>query len=81
MKKLILNWLFGTDNVARYIGLLQENLNHKHEFLELTKECKDLIDEHLDTLYEAQMVLGILNKLIQICKNHGIDIDEEIKKI
>lgn len=32
------------------------------------------IEDHLDTIKTAM-------KLIQICKNHGIDVDEELKQI
>lgn len=74
MKKLILNWLFGTDNVKQYIDVLYENMQH-------TKKCMGLIDEHIKSLGRHQKTLETTLKLIEICKNHGIDVDEELKKI
>lgn len=74
MKKLILNWLFGTDNVKEYIELLNESCNYY-------EQCIDSINKHLETLEKAKKDLDIMRKLIKICKNHGINIDEEIKHI
>jgi hypothetical protein len=74
MKKLILNWLFGTDNVERYMDLLDKNINH-------TKECEHYIQEHIDTLNSQKKDIDLARKLIKICENHGINIDEEIKQI
>lgn len=74
MKKLILNWLFGTDNVDRYMGLLWENINHG-------KECNHLIEDHIKTLDSQMEDLNNIRKLIKICENHGINVDEEIKQI
>lgn len=74
LKKKILRWLFGTDNVKRYVELLNETMNH-------TQESLGYINDHLETLKEARENLEDTRKLIQICKNHGIDIDEEIKHI
>lgn len=74
MKKLILNWLFGTDNVEKYMELLYKNMNH-------TNECQDLISAHLKTLKEEKENLEIIRKLIKICVNYGIDVDKEIKQV
>lgn len=74
MKKLILNWLFGTDDVKRYMELLERGINH-------SEECKRLIDEHIETLESQKKDLNTIRKLIRICENHGIDVDEEIKQI
>lgn len=74
MKKLILNWLFGTDNVEKYMKLLGENINHG-------RECRRLIDNHIKTLDSQMEDINTIRKLIIICDNHGIDADEEIKHI
>lgn len=74
MRKLILRWLFGTDDVEDYFKLLHRNNKHIQEQI-------DLIDSHLKTLYEEKENLDIIRKLVKVCENHGIDIDEEIKHI
>lgn len=74
MKKLILYWLFGTDNVENYMDLLRESINHH-------KECQHFINDHIKTLDEAKENLDTIRKLIKICENHGIDVDKEIKQI
>ena len=74
MRKLILNWLFGIDNVEKYMSVLSVNINYHDEHIATIKE-------HLKTLEEAKQLLNIIEKLIVICKNHGINIDEEIKQI
>lgn len=74
MKKLILNWLFGTDNVKRYMELLGENIDH-------CKRCEDAIADHLETIREEKEHINTMIKLIKICENHGINVDEELKQI
>jgi hypothetical protein len=74
MKKLILNWLFGTDNVEEYIDLLHKCIEHNRTRI-------DDINSHLKTLKREEEGLKIIRKLIKICENHGIDADEEIKHI
>lgn len=74
MRKHILNWLFGTDDIQSYFNLLSRSIDHNDE-----KIC--LIDEHLETLRKHKEDLILIRKLIKICENHGIDVDEEIKKI
>ena len=74
MRKRILKWLFGTDDVKRYMELLRENIEHG-------RECRDLINSHLKTLDSHMEDLKIMKKLIIICDNHGIDVDKEIKQI
>lgn len=74
MKKIILNWLFGTDNVKDYMDLLCETRD----------DCEykiKLLDDHRNTIRMAQEDLIILRKLIRICENHGIDVDKEIKEV
>lgn len=74
MKKRILNWLFGTENVERYMELLCKSIDHH-------KKCEDLINDHLKTLHEERENLDIIRKLIKVCENHGIDVDKEIRDI
>ena len=74
MRKLILMWLFRTDDIEDYCKLL-----HKDD--ERIKQQMDLIDSHLKTLYEEKENIDIIRKLIKVCENHGINADEEIKKI
>ncbi len=74
MKKLILRWLLGTDDIEHYFKLLRKDN-------ERIKEEMDLIDAHLKTLNEEKENLDIIRKLIKICDIHGINADEEIKKI
>ena len=81
MKKLILRWLFGTDNINSYMELLRENKDHCIDALKHTNECIELIREHRETINRAEWFIQLCEKLIRICKNHGIDIDEEIKYI
>ena len=81
MKKLILNWLFGIDNIDRYMELLQENMSHCDDGIKHAQECIDLIDEHRETLKREEWELDVLHKLLHICEKHGINVDEEIKLI
>lgn len=74
MKKLILRWLFGTDDLEDYCKLL-------HKDNERIKQQMDLIDSYLETLATERGNLDIIRKLIKICDTHGIDIDKEIKEI
>lgn len=74
MKKLILNWLFGIDNVEKYMELLDKSIQHENE-------CIRLIDAHLKTLNNRKEDINRIRKLIKICENHGINVDEEIKQI
>lgn len=74
MKKWILNWLFGTDNVETYTELLYKCMNY-------CKKHMDSVDAHIETLKESKADLEIIRKLIKVCENHGINADEEIKQI
>ena len=80
-RKLVLEWLFGTDDIDRYIQLLRENMNHCEDGIKHAHECIDLIQDHRQTLAKHKEDIDIMRKLIRICENHGIDIDEEIKNI
>ena len=81
MKKLILMWLFGIDDIDSYMKLLRDNRDYCTNALEHTNECLELIREHRETLDRSEWFVQLCEKLIRICKNHGIDIDEEIKNI
>ena len=74
MKKLILNWLFGIDNVDSYMKLMLENVDCRQAYI-------DEMTYHLKTLHEERENLDIIRKLIKVCENHGIDADKEIKDI
>lgn len=74
MKKLILEWLFGTDDIKPYMELLRDSIGHH-------AECIELIEDHKETLERSKENLHTILKLIKICENHGIDVDEEIKHV
>lgn len=81
MKKLILRWLFGIDDVKRYIELLRENMNLLGRDIDHCNECIGLIKDHKKTLEREKRELDMIRKLLRICENHGIDVDDEIKHI
>lgn len=81
IKKLILNWLFGTDNVDSYMELLHENIETYKQNQELRKRYIEEIEAHMKTLAMTQEIINTLIKLVQVCENHGIDIYEEEKNI
>ena len=74
LRKLVLEWLFGTDDIKEYMELLRESLHH-------TSECLELLEDHKETLDRKKWALETLQKVLIICENHGIDVDEEIKHI
>lgn len=74
MKKLILDWLFGTDNIDEYMTLLGRYSN------DLMHQIK-IINDHLETLDRLKEEINLTQKLIRVCENHGIDVDKEIKQI
>lgn len=74
MRKLILKWLFGTDDIKEYMELLRESLHH-------TSECLELLDDHKKTLNRNKWALETPQKTLIICKNHEIDVNKEIKHI
>ena len=81
MKKLILWWLFGTDNIGSYMQLLRENMGHCNDDINHANECIELINDHNKTLEREKWELDMVHKLLHICEEHGIDVDEEIKHI
>lgn len=74
MRERILRWLFGTDDIEYYRDLLIKNYEN-------TQEQMRLLSDHLKTLARAKENIETILKLIKICENHGIDVDEEIKYI
>ena len=74
MRERILKWLFGTYDIADYFDLLIKN---RDNFV----EQKRLIDDHLKTLDRSKDNIDTILKLIKICENHGINVDEEIKHV
>ena len=74
MRERILRWLFGTNDIKEYIDLLVESRDNTNEQIRL-------IDDHLKTLERSKENCYTILKLIKICENHGIDVDEEIKHI
>ena len=81
MKKLVLEWLFGTDNIKDYIVLLRENMDYCNRLIEANNQIIDANKSHLKTLEEERENIDIIRKLIKVCENHGIDVDKEIKHI
>ena len=74
LRKLILRWLFGTDNISDYDELLVDNITTSKK---LIKE----LNEHIKTREDYIDELRTTAKLARVCRNHGIDPDEEIKHI
>ena len=74
MRKLILKWLFGTDNIERYMEVLNNGLD-------ANQRCINAFNSHIQTLNEQKEDIDTMRKLIVVCKNHGINVDEEIKHI
>jgi hypothetical protein len=74
IKSKILNWLFGTDNVLRYTELLERNIQSGKEY------C-NLIEDYIKELEQHKEDLNTMRKLLRVCNNHEIDVDEEIKHI
>lgn len=74
LRKRILWWLFGTDDIDAHIHLLTDSKRYVEEHLKTLHEYQKEIKSHKESL-------AIMLKLIKICKNHGIDVDEEIKHV
>ena len=74
MKKLILKWLFGIDDVTQYVDMLGNAI-------EANKNCIERCNDVIRIVNEHKQDLDTIRKLIRVCENHGIDVDEEIKKI
>lgn len=64
MRQLILKWLFDNE-LKDYYKLLQENIKIR--------------DEHIKTLKDYCDTLDKMRRLIEVCIEHKIDIDEELE--
>ena len=71
MRKLILKWLFGTDDVEKYYDSL---CNHEKTL----NEHIELINEHIELLNDSVKYLEMLKKLSQLCAEKGVNVDEEM---
>ena len=65
MRKLILNWLFGEENVEKYIELLGKSI-------ELSNGRIKLIKDHMKTLDREKEHINTILKLIEVCEKHEI---------
>ena len=74
IKKRILMWLFGTDNMEDYFILLHEVQNEREKHA-------NALERHIETLHNLQDNINLARKLIKICENHDIDVDKELKEI
>ena len=74
LRKLILRWLFDTDNINDYQDLLVDNIDTTER---LIKE----FNAHINTMKKYRADLILIKKLVKVCENHGIDAGKEIKDI
>ena len=81
MKKRILRWLFGTDDIDDYLDLLVNAKNHTEEKIRLLDDHIETLEEHKKALERNKDYVTMILKLIKVCEIHGIDVDTEIKHI
>ena len=74
LRKHILWWLFDTDDIDQYMHILRDSRRYIDEHLKT-------LNKYLEETKRHEEDLATILKLIKICENHGIDIDEEIKHI
>ena len=74
IRKRLLNWLLGTDNVQKYTQLLDMAMS-------LSNERINLVNDHINTLNREKDTLETMKKMIKVYENHGINIDKEIKEV
>ena len=74
MRKLILNWLFGEENVEEYIEVLGKAVDLSNRQIEL--RC-----DYLKSLEREKEYINIIIKFIELCEKHGIPISDELKHI
>jgi intergrase/recombinase len=74
IRRLILKWLLGVDNVDLFRMVIDENTRVRKGYIEN-------LENYLETLSKEKEIIDNMRKLIQVCKNHDIDIDEEIEHI
>lgn len=81
MRRLILNWLFGVDNVPDYMETLKKCIDLCDECMDERKAHIESIEERKRDLEEHKRSIETIIKLIKICENHGIDVEKEINEI
>lgn len=81
MRKLILRWLFGTDNIYEYMDLLKNYIDNNEKFLRELKAHRETLKERIEDCNDHMERLNTMRKLVAICNNHGIDVDKEIRNI
>ena len=81
MRKIILRWLFGTDDIKSYMDLLSDYLRCNVSYSNELKAHKKYIEQHNETINESLENLYMIKKLLKICENHGIDIDKELEQV
>ena len=74
LRKWFLKWLFDTDDIKYYYELTNEN--HL-----LHRRLINILDHSAKTHRQYVEDLNMLRKLIKICKNHHIDVENEIEDI
>lgn len=74
MRERILMWLFGTDDIKSYFELLVTAKRYCEEHLVTLRDLVKEIERHKESL-------NLMMKLIKICENHGIDVDEELNYV
>lgn len=81
MRKLILKWLFGVDDIDKYVDLIADNVELRDNNIYILSERINELKAHRKTIEEQLDILNDMIKLIKICENHGIDVDKEIKGV
>ena len=74
IRKKILIWLFGTDDVDKYMTALTN-------YCDEVKQHRNTLDNYIKVMDGNLDDLCAMRKLIKICENHEIDVDKEIKHI
>ena len=72
LKSIIQRWLFGTDVMVEYFHLLSKAAHANEELIYQ-------IEQHQESLRKWGEDLDLLRKVLMICRNHGINVDEELK--
>ena len=80
MRKLILRLLFGA-NVDEYTELLKRFIDYTEKYSCELDDHQKTINKNLEDLESHRETLNTVKKLIAVCKNHGIDVDKEIREV
>lgn len=78
MRKKILEWLFANE-LKDYWDLLNENIKIREEYINEIKENIKIRNDHIKELDSHLKTLGLLKQVVDVCKKHNIDIDEELE--